>query len=44
MRCNFCDKIVNALGPTDFGRSTSGGGAHDRVRVRCVYSPHSIRG
>lgn len=36
MRCNFCDKIVNALGPTDFGKSTSGGGAHDRVRVCCV--------
>lgn len=43
MRCNFCDKIVNALGPTDFGKSTSGGGAHDRVRVRWTMRHTNIR-
>ncbi|KAG8714755.1 hypothetical protein FRC08_011476, partial [Ceratobasidium sp. 394] len=34
MRCNFCDKIVNATGPTDFGRGASAGTSivHDRVR------------
>lgn len=35
MRCNFCDKIVNAVGPMDFGRSAITGVStgHDRVRV-----------
>ncbi|KAG8762831.1 hypothetical protein FRC11_007612 [Ceratobasidium sp. 423] len=40
MRCNFCDKIVNATGPTDFGRSMTSGltTAHDRIRL--TFCPH----
>lgn len=39
MRCNFCDKIVNAMGPMDFGRNSAAGAStgHDRVRV-CITS------
>ena len=44
MRCNFCDKIVNATGPTDFGKSMTAGltTVHDRIRV-CIYSASPIR-
>ncbi|EUC66944.1 WD repeat protein, putative [Rhizoctonia solani AG-3 Rhs1AP] len=40
MRCNFCDKIVNATGPTDFGKSMTAGlsTAHDRIRL--TFCPH----
>ncbi|KAH7339923.1 hypothetical protein B0J17DRAFT_657328 [Rhizoctonia solani] len=40
LRCNFCDKIVNAMGPTDFGKSMTAGlsTAHDRIRLN--FCPH----
>ncbi|KAG8746633.1 hypothetical protein FRC10_004236 [Ceratobasidium sp. 414] len=43
MRCNFCDKIVNTTGPTDFGRGASAGTstAHDRARVRISLLPRA---
>ncbi|QRW21790.1 SEH-associated protein 4 [Rhizoctonia solani] len=40
MRCNFCDKIVSATGPTDFGKSMSAGlpTAYDRTKLN--FCPH----
>ncbi|CAE6368927.1 unnamed protein product [Rhizoctonia solani] len=40
IRCNFCDKIVSATGPTDFGKSMSAGlpTAYDRTKLN--FCPH----
>ncbi|QRV94364.1 SEH-associated protein 4 [Ceratobasidium sp. AG-Ba] len=40
MRCNFCDKIVNATGPTDFGRGVNTGTSTAYDRVRLSFCPH----